>query len=141
MRKVGKILVVDDDSVYNYSLQVLITNHQITEDFSSFTDAEKAILFLEQHVSDASQLPDVIFLDISMPMMNGWEFLEEYAELRKQFCKPVELFVVSSSIRKQDILRAKSYREVNDYISKPFTSQTLQKFIEKVNLKTPMQAK
>lgn len=137
MAKFGKILVVDDDPIYNYSLQILLTNHQIIQEFSSFIDAEEAILFLEQHSADAAQLPDLIFLDISMPMMSGWEFLEEYKELSKQFCKPVELFVVSSSISRQDILRAKSYKEVSDYITKPLTSQVLHKMIQMIQQSSP----
>jgi CheY-like chemotaxis protein len=140
MKKFDKVLVIDDDPIYNYSLQILLTNHQMAKDFfTSFIDAEEAILFLEQHSADAAQLPDVIFLDISMPMMSGWEFLEEYKELSKQFCKPVELFVVSSSINRGDILRAKSYKEVSDYITKPLTSQVLQKMMaQEASLPTPL---
>ncbi|MEM6801417.1 MAG: response regulator, partial [Bacteroidota bacterium] len=86
---------------------------------------------LEQlkNATDAN-LPDVIFLDINMPVMNAWEFLEEYKEISKNFSKEVKLFILSSSVYKRDIAKSAEYPDVTDYIIKPLNKATLQKVLE-----------
>jgi CheY-like chemotaxis protein len=66
-------------------------------------------------------LPDVILLDINMPIMDGWDFLEWFKEFKENLVKAIPIFMVSSSIDWRDIEKAKSYEEVIDYMSKPLT--------------------
>ena len=71
----------------------------------------------------------MIFLDINMPIMNGWEFLDEYKNLRTQFTKPVVVYVVSSSIDDNDMRKSREYKEVSDYIVKPVNRDTYKELI------------
>ena len=63
--------------------------------------------------------PDLIFLDINMPAMDGWEFLNEYSQLKPKLKKDIALFIVSSSISPQEVERSKTYRAVTDFLIKP----------------------
>ncbi|MEM9981814.1 MAG: response regulator, partial [Bacteroidota bacterium] len=131
MKKVDKVFIIDDDSIFLYSLQKLLTNFDFAKEVKTFVDAEEAIIFFEDHANQPTLLPELIFLDIAMPMMSGWEFLQDFEVLYHQISKKMDLFVVSSSISKLDIEKAKSYPVVVDYITKPITSQVLQQILQK----------
>ena len=80
-----------------------------------------------------NELPDVIFLDINMPVMNGWQFLDEYHKILEQFKKPIYIYMVSSSVDDCDIQRSKEYSGVTDYIVKPINKIKYQELIDRLN--------
>lgn len=72
-------------------------------------------------------LPDIIFLDLSMPVLDGWGVLEEYIKLKPRFGKKITLYIISSSVSPQDHERARHYNDVSDFIIKPMSTD---KFID-----------
>lgn len=91
-----------------------------------FYNGLQAIEFLEQHKGEEEVLPDVIFLDINMPVMNGWQFLESFIELNLQPEKPITIYIVTSSVDRSEMLKAASYKEITNYIIKPISIQSLE---------------
>jgi CheY-like chemotaxis protein len=81
--------------------------------------------FLKSVAQNAAQLPEIILLDLNMPVMDGWEFLEEFTLLKPRLEKKITIYVVSSSIAPSDIQRAEAINEVTDYIVKPITTEKL----------------
>jgi CheY-like chemotaxis protein len=113
------IFLIDDDPVFVYLTKKIICSVNGGCEIMEFPDGELAIDRLKQIHSDSASLPDIIFVDLSMPVMDGWEFLDEYALLRPTFSKPIELFIVSSSISPQEVERSKTYPTVSDFLIKP----------------------
>lgn len=114
------ICLIDDDRIYQFTARKMLESTRLTKDIKSFYDGSEAIAyFRDENNKDSDALPDVIFLDINMPVMNGWEFLEAFQELHKNFPKPIHLYVVSSSVDDSDIQRSRQYETVKDYIIKP----------------------
>jgi CheY-like chemotaxis protein len=99
----------------------------IQTDITDFLDGNKALTYLREHCSSPELLPDVIFLDLRMPIMDGWEFLDEYRNIAPILSKPNRLYVFSSSISSYDIERAKTNPNVTDFIIKPILKE---KFVE-----------
>jgi CheY-like chemotaxis protein len=116
---VKSIFLIDDDPIFVYLTRRIITSINSPCQINEFTDGELAIGYLSQIRDKAELLPDVIFLDLSMPVMDGWEFLKEYSELKPKLKKDIQLFIVSSSISPQEVERSKSYRTVTDFLIKP----------------------
>ena len=83
--------------------------------------------FLHSHATDPNKLPDIIFLDIYMPITDGWMFLDEFRKSKAEFAKKMRIYMVSSSIDPRDLNRARSSPEVEDYVEKPIS---LNKFSE-----------
>lgn len=123
------VCVVDDDSIYQFTtarmLQLVDENMQVL----SFGDGEKAMRYLEEHADQVASLPDVILLDLNMPLMDGWEFLDVYNSLKARLAKDIPIFVISSSIDQRDIRRARSFGSVNDYVPKPVTTDRLRELL------------
>jgi CheY-like chemotaxis protein len=86
--------------------------------FSSSTDAMN---FLQENANQPDQLPDLLLLDINMPVLDGWMFLEEYSVLKEKIKKNIHIFMISSSIDSNDIARAKQNKNIVDYLMKPIT--------------------
>ncbi|MGX5688243.1 response regulator [Arcticibacter tournemirensis] len=120
----SKVFIIDDDPIHQRIAQIMIVKHSIYDEYSSYLDAAKAIEYLE-HNRDTDDLPDVILLDLNMPGLDGWDFLDKYDKLKPFFQKDIKIYIVSSSVDEKDKVRAESYSMVSGFISKPLTPQIL----------------
>jgi CheY-like chemotaxis protein len=128
IKKVDSVCIIDDDLVYQYLVKEEIEYTNMVSKIMFFNNGEKAIHFIEQTLDkyEAASLPDIIFLDVNMPVMDGWEFLEAYAKLAPRAGKQIIIYIVSSSTDVRDFDRAKAINEVCDYIIKPISSNQLE---------------
>jgi CheY-like chemotaxis protein len=129
MSKPFIICIVDDDEVYQFTVTRAIQTQKLAKKILIFSDGEEAIQFLIQNVSKNEDLPDVIFLDINMPIMDGWQFLEEYVRLKPRIGKRITIYMVSSSVDSADLDKAKKISEISDYIVKPIKPDALRDII------------
>jgi CheY-like chemotaxis protein len=116
---VKSIFLIDDDPIFVYLTRRIIASIDRQCKINEFTDGELAIRYLGEICDKPELLPDIIFMDISMPVMDGWEFLNEYSQLRPKIKKDIALFIVSSSISPQEVERSKGYSAVSDFLIKP----------------------
>ncbi|PTQ99547.1 response regulator receiver domain-containing protein [Mucilaginibacter yixingensis] len=120
------ILLVDDDEINNFISIKLIKKALLNTEITACLNGKFAIdQLLEISRRDPSKLPDYILLDINMPIMNGWEFLDEYERLQIDQQGKSKIFIISSSVFSNDISKAKSYPLVKDFISKPLNVEKI----------------
>lgn len=122
----SKVFIIDDDSIHQRIAQIVIEKHQLFDDYVSFKEAKNAISFLKENMNNIQQLPDVILLDLNMPVMDGWSFLDLYEKFRSKMARAIRIFIVSSSIDNKDILRSQTYPAVIGFISKPLSPDIIQ---------------
>lgn len=125
MDRIDKVAVIDDDDIYQYLLKKELKSTNIVDKTVVFSDGAKAMEFMRNAKDSPEKLPDVIFLDVNMPIMNGWEFLDEFIKLQPNLSKEIIILIVSSSFDQRDIERANKYSEISDYIVKPVTRNRL----------------
>ena len=122
------ILLIDDDKDDNFLHTRTIKKSDITKEVASFLDAEDALAYLK---SAESKKPDLIFLDINMPKMNGWDFLNEYTKLPDDK-KGSIVVMLTTSVNPDDKHKALSFQNVVSYTNKPLTQMELLDLIKKV---------
>lgn len=119
------ILIIDDDEINNFIAVKLIDKLPVKAKVITRLNGLAGINFIKEKLQDQSDFPDIIFLDINMPVMNGWEFLDEFdaikSEIKKDFC----INMLSSSVYNDDINKANTYNTVNKFISKPLTVEKI----------------
>ncbi|TAF55469.1 MAG: response regulator [Sphingobacteriia bacterium] len=126
------VCLIDDDKIYQFTARKILESTGLAKSIVSFFNGSEAIGFLKENAQNADQLPDVVFLDINMPVMNGWEFLDEFQQLRPSMKKSILIYMVSSSVDDTDIQKSRSYQEVKDYIVKPINRQRYQELMERM---------
>ena len=119
--KVNTVCIVDDDQIYQVTSKKMIERINATNNILIFSNGEEAFHFLLQTVSDTDALPDIIFLDVNMPYMDGWQFLEAFETIKFRLPKKITIYVISSSVSETDIQRAKKIPTVKDYYIKPIS--------------------
>lgn len=116
------ILLVDDDEINNFISIKLIRKALFNADITACLNGKFAIdQLVEMQGKGTDKLPDYILLDINMPIMNGWEFLDEYKRLGIDPLSKTKIFIISSSVFSNDINKARSYPLVKSFISKPLS--------------------
>jgi CheY-like chemotaxis protein len=119
------IWVVDDDAIYQIIVNKIIQRSEMFSAISSFKNGKDAIDSLHNSLENNELLPDIILLDINMPIMDGWEFMEEMGLLKSQISKQIIIYIVSSSIAVEDKNKSKTYPDILGYLSKPITTNDL----------------
>ena len=129
---VGSIFLIDDDPIYVFLVRKIIESVDSSLEISEFPDGELAINHLAKVGADPGQLPDIIFLDLSMPVLDGWEFLEEFHGLQPKLDKKISLYIVSSSISPEDVERSRRDPAVVDFLIKPLERDTVANVIKQL---------
>lgn len=120
-----QIYIVDDDRIYHYTTKVLINRLLPEVGIAHFYDGKPCIIELEQHAERDEPGPDITFLDINMPDLNGWQFLEQFQTFKHKFSVPPVIYIVSSSIDPGDMNKAKTFPEVTGYLTKPLNVEMI----------------
>ncbi|TRX28722.1 response regulator [Flavobacterium franklandianum] len=119
------IWIVDDDVIYQTIIQKLIKKAGVFSAHSSFMNGKEAINTLTNTIGESEYLPDIILLDINMPVMDGWEFMEEIKLIKSKINKKIIIYIVSSSIAIEDKNKSKTFTDIIGYIPKPISIEDL----------------
>jgi len=126
-KKLNSILLVDDDEDDNFFHKIIINKMNMVNQIDIATNGIEAITYLE---NENKIPPDIIFLDLNMPKMNGWEFLEQYKGLSLPHRAKVLIIILTTSANPDDIKRAKEIQDVTGFETKPLSKEILTKILE-----------
>lgn len=124
MKKIDIACIIDDDPIFVFGAKRMMQLAGFCSSFMVFNDGKKALDGLSAIVASGKSLPELILLDLNMPVMDGWQFLDEFTKIKIN--KKITLYIVSSSIDIEDFKKAETYEVVSNYIVKPITMETLQ---------------
>ncbi|UUF13063.1 MULTISPECIES: response regulator [Flavobacterium] len=127
--KFETVMIIDDNLVDLYIISRMITKNNFGKNVLHYTEAQEAMKYLQENQDNISKLPQIIFVDIYMPLMSGFEFMEAYETLSttlKNYCKT---YIVSSTIDNEDIARSSNNKNVVSFHVKPLTKEFLDRII------------
>ncbi len=134
MKKINCILLVDDNPADNEFHKIIINDSRVCNKIQVATTGRNALDYIiNSGKGDSEEFPkpDLIFLDINMPGMNGFEFLAEYHKLDEKLKSKIVIIMLSTSLNPDDSERASQIQEVTEFMNKPLMSESLQQAIEK----------
>jgi CheY-like chemotaxis protein len=121
--------LIDDDEIFQFIMKNTIAEISPDIKIKFFSDGEKGMDFLKQNLGAATNLPDIILLDVNMPFMDGWEFLKEYKSLQTKIKKDINIYLLTSSNNPNDIAMAKEISELSGYLVKPISKEGIKNLI------------
>ena len=130
MKKINSACIIDDDDIFIYGTRRIMQEVRFCDDIIVYKNGKEAIDGMQNYIKEGKKLPEIIFLDINMPIMNGWDFLEEFTSIPNLNEGDILLYVVSSSVDPSDLERAKKFSLVHNYILKPILPKQLNEILD-----------
>ncbi|WP_269523651.1 response regulator [Coraliomargarita parva] len=128
--------IIDDDDTFVFLTKRMILIKKLCERVLIYANGRVALDELTHNLYDRDELPDLILLDINMPEMDGWEFLDAFSKIKHDLAKPITIYLITSSVDEADLKRARQYGDVSQYIVKPVDLKSLAELFH-VNLEEP----
>lgn len=124
MPRFNLVMLVDDDAITRMVCERIIKMTEFSEKAITSENGKTAIDYFKQKVEkNEDNDVEIIFLDINMPVMNGWDFLDEFEELKGSFTMLPKVYILSSTVDPEDYKKATSYSTVTNLISKPLSKE------------------
>ncbi len=125
MKKLERIMLIDDDEGNNFYNKFILREVDASEEIVVFQNGIDALNYLNQ-----KHLVNLILLDVNMPKMNGWEFLDEYEKLDQTSKDSIIVVMLTSSINPDDQQRAQSYSTVRKFMNKPIEPEMVEEVLK-----------
>jgi CheY-like chemotaxis protein len=128
-----KILCIDDDPITLMLCKMVITKASFSNEITTAKNGEEAIKYFDTlKTTDTSKKPQLIFLDLNMPVMDGWEFLDCFSSPAYSEFHDIKVIILSSTIDPEDLKKSKKYSMVIDFFSKPISKEMLEFLKDKI---------
>lgn len=120
-----RVMLIDDNEIDNIINEKIIEASNFADSILVFQTGQEALAYLQEHQDVEEELPEIVFLDINMPIMDGFQFLDDFEKFSNLVREKCKIIMLSSSISPKDIDRAASSRYVKKYLNKPLNSRYL----------------
>lgn len=134
MSKIVDTCVIDDDPICVFGLKRTMKEVDFCENITVYTNGLDAINGFKELLTEGKKLPSIVFLDLNMPIMDGWEFLEDFLKIPNHNRESVNIYIISSSVDPRDVQRAKEISAVTNYYIKPITPNGLNEILEELSI-------
>ena len=128
-KKLANLWIIDDDPMSTFYIKRLAELGELANIITIHNKAKGALDYLVEHKQSDEHLPDAILLDIYMPGLDGWGFIEEYVTLRPDLHKKAAIYIISSSNHPKDQAKAQTFSDVKAYFQKPVTIEMLKEVV------------
>lgn len=131
MSETPLIWIIDDDDISKYVMKRNLRQLSVTN-VIEFPDSTQPLKILSDNFDSTDKLPDVILLDLNMPILNGFQFMEEFKVANEKIKKDIQIYMLTSSLSSEDLDRAKLFPEILEYFVKPITLRNLARIVDNV---------
>ena len=128
MKKVELACIIDDDPVYTDYTKEIFELADFCNSYFIYNNGKEALDKLTAIILNGENIPELILLDLNMPVMDGWEFLDEFIKIPTP--KKIYIYIVTSSIDPEDTNKAKQYEAIKNYIIKPISREVLKDILD-----------
>lgn len=123
------LAIVDDDEIFQFITRKIIDQYSPGKQMETFNNGSEMLNFIVNNRKNNELLPGIILLDLEMPVMDGWVFLQEFAKIKNSLCRQIVIYVLSSSVSDLDIKKANDTDEVSGFIRKPLTHENIKEIL------------
>ena len=126
VRSVG---IIDDDPIYQFTAKKILQLSKQAGEIQQYTSGDDALEFIRNNSDKHEKIPDILLLDLNMPVTDGWMFLDSFRKIKSTISKEIVIYLVTSSIDPRDIAQSKSYSEIKGFISKPLDIELIKEIL------------
>ena len=132
MPQIKRILLIDDDEISNFINERKIKGAGFASQINVCISATRGLQLLTDLLASGEQMPEVILLDINMPVMDGFAFLEEFVKFPFELIENVKIAMLTSSLEKEEIKKSYEFKNVVDFINKPLSTDKINALLQKI---------
>jgi two-component system chemotaxis response regulator CheY len=124
LKKIALVSIIDDDAIFQFTTKKVIESSLIVDTILQFQDGQDAIDYFLKNKTNPDKIPDLVFLDLNMPYLDGWQFLDQFTA--NKFTKElITIYICTSSTSQSDFDRFAKYSQLDGYLIKPITKKEL----------------